>query len=103
MGKLSIQLQKCKCNLEFVRLRIIYKLTPTFVKITLWEKKIKATSEYRSFQHYCLQQEYKNHFKDSIKYEKELNELLKNLKSIMNRHDLDRLHICMIDLRKLKA
>ena len=66
---LSIKLQKRKYDLEFTRICIIYQLTPTFVKITLRKKKIKTTSEYRLFQQSCLQ-EYKNRFKDSVKYEK---------------------------------
>ena len=48
--ELFIKLQKSKCDLEFIRLCIIYKLTPTFVKISLWKKRIKASNEYKSFQ-----------------------------------------------------
>jgi hypothetical protein len=85
--KLSIKSQKCKCDLEFLRLCIIYRLTPSFVQINLWKKRIKSTHEYSAFQHFCLKQEYDNRHKDHIKYEKEINKLLEYLKLKMSYHD----------------
>ena len=89
--KLSLKHQKCKCDLEFIRLCIIYKLIPTFVKIALWKKRIKKSNEYKSLQQYCLQQEYQSRLKDNLKYEKESKELLRNLESILNLHDFNQL------------
>jgi hypothetical protein len=48
--KISIKYQNCKCDLEFIRFCIIYRLTPAFRQINLWKKRIKSTHEYCSFQ-----------------------------------------------------
>ena len=85
--KLSIKYQKCKCDLEFLRLCIIYRLTPAFVQINLWKKRIKCTNEYSSFQHFCLKQEYDNRYKDSIKCDKEIKKLLEYLKVKISYYD----------------
>ena len=85
--KLSTKLQKCKCDLEFIRLCLIYNLTPTFVKIKLWKKRIKTTSEFSHFKQFCLKKEYQNRYKDSIKYETETNKLMDNLKTKMTYSD----------------
>ena len=78
--KLSIKCQKCKCDLEFLRLCIIYCPTTSFVKINLWKKRIKSTEQYLSFQYFCLKTKYGNRYKGSIKYEKEITELVEYLK-----------------------
>ncbi|CAF3105838.1 unnamed protein product [Rotaria socialis] len=98
--KLSIKVQKCKCDLEFIRLCTIYKLTPSFVKISLWKKRLKTSNEYKSLQQYCLQQEYKNRFKDCLKHEKELKTLIDKLKLIMNSHDIDQLQKYLYEISK---
>ena len=98
--KLTVKLQKCKCDLEFIRLCIIYKLTPTFVKISLWKERLKRTNNYKSFQHFCLQKEYKHRFKDSLKHEKEFRKLLNNLESSLN-HDFNQLQKYLYERFKL--
>ncbi|CAF5034961.1 unnamed protein product, partial [Rotaria sp. Silwood1] len=76
---------------------IIYRLTPTFVQINLWKKRIKCTNEYSSFQHFCLKKEYDDRFKDSVKLEKEINTLLNHLKSIMTYSDFESLKKFLYD------
>ena len=89
--KLSTKVQKAKCDLEFLRLCLIYQLTPKFVKIKLWKKRIKCTTEYTEFQQFCLKEEYKSRHKDVVKYEKELSTLIKILKSKLNKTDFTQL------------
>jgi hypothetical protein len=95
--KLSIKHQKCKCDLEFIRLCIIYRLTPTFVQINLWKKRIKCTNEYSNFQHFCLKKEYDSRFKASIRLEKEINILLNQLNSIITYSDFELLQKFLYD------
>jgi hypothetical protein len=98
--KLSIKYQKCKCDLEFLRFCMIYRLTPTFVQINLWKKRIKSTQEYSNFQHFCLKKEYDDRYKDSIKHEKEINELLEHLKLKMSYADFQLLQNFLHDKSK---
>jgi len=90
LEKLSIKCQKCKCDTEFLRLCMIYRLTPSFVQINLWKKRIKSTQEYSNFQHFCLKKEYNDRYKDSIKHEKEINKLLEYLKLKISDSDPSR-------------
>ena len=85
--KLTIKLQKCKCDLEFIRLCIIYNLTPTFIKINLWKKRLKDTSQYAQFKQFCLKKEYQNRYKGSTKYEKEANKLINNIRAKITHAD----------------
>ena len=89
--KLSKKVQKAKCYLEFLRLCRIYQLTPKFVKIKLWKKRIKCTTEYTKFQQFCLKEEYNSRYKDVIKYEKELSILINILKSKLSTTDFAQL------------
>ena len=101
LEKLSIKLQKCKCDLEFLRLCIIYRLTPAFVRISLWKKRIKTTNKYKEFQHQCLLLEFKNRQADSIKYEKELKTLLDFTRSIMKNEDFNQLQKYLYERSKV--
>ena len=51
--KLSKRVQKAKCDLEFLCLRLIYQLTPKFVKIKLWEKRQNVQQNILSFNNFA--------------------------------------------------
>ncbi|CAF2145990.1 unnamed protein product [Rotaria magnacalcarata] len=89
--KLSIKIQKGKCDLEFLRLCIIYRLTPSFIKIKLWKKKTETSTQYKNFQFYCIKQEYTRRHKEIIKYQKELEILISHLKNNLQQIDFQQL------------
>ncbi len=61
---------------------------------------MKTSNEYKFFQYFCLQEEYKNRFKDSVKYEKALKDLMDNLLSILSSYDFNQLQKYSYDRSK---
>ena len=98
--KLSLKLQKSKCDLEFIRLCIIYQLTPTFLHIKMWKKRIKRTNEFKQFQQHCLKNEFKTRHADSIKYEKQIKPLMENLSNTMQFSDFNKLQKYLFERSK---
>ena len=48
LEKTSLKLQKNKCDLEFLRICAIYKLTPSFIRINLWKKQHKNRKKFNN-------------------------------------------------------
>ena len=58
-------------------------LAPSVVQIVLWKKGMKSSNTYKSFQHRCLRQEFKDRYNDSISHEKGIMRLLDHLQFTM--------------------
>ncbi|CAF5057778.1 unnamed protein product, partial [Rotaria sp. Silwood1] len=90
--KLFIKLLKIKCDGEFVRICLIYNLTPKFVKYKLWNKAYMKKKIYQQHQRHYLQFEYHNKFKQVYKLEAENKKLLLTINTKtglrMGRHGL---------------
>jgi hypothetical protein len=98
LEKLTIKLQKCKCDIEFLRFCLLYDLTPSFVNITLWKKRLKTQQECLLFKRHLLQEEYHNRNKDALKHEKLKNELINNLQSSVSSTDYINIQKFMYEL-----
>ena len=98
--KLSIKLQKAKCDLEFIRLCIIYKLTPTFLKINLWKKRMKNTNEFSVFKNACLKKEFQNRHNDNIKLTEQINILIKFIQTKFTHSDFLSLQKYLYEISK---
>ena len=90
LEKTFLKLQKNKCDLEFLRICIIYKLTPSFIRINLWKKQHKNSSEYKNFQLFCLMKEYKQKQKEINNSEKEIKLFMNSLEKRFRTIDLKR-------------
>ena len=90
LEKTSLKLQKNKCDLEFLRICVIYKLTPNFIRINLWKKLHKNSNEYKNFQLLCLMKEYKQKQKEINNSEKEIKLLMNSLEKRFGIIDLKR-------------
>ncbi|CAF1481890.1 unnamed protein product, partial [Didymodactylos carnosus] len=99
--RLTLKLQKTKCDLEYLRLCLIYGLTPTFIKIKLWKKRMKNHQQYELFKRYCLQQEYASRFKDLKRYEEEINGLMNHLQLKLTASDYEKLQLHFLEKCKL--
>ncbi|CAF3800158.1 unnamed protein product [Rotaria sp. Silwood1] len=82
--KLFIKLLKIKCDGEFVRICLIYNLTPKFVKYKLWNKAYMKKKIYKQHQRHYLQFEYHNKFKQVNKLEAENKKLLLTINNKIN-------------------
>ena len=60
LERLTQKYEKSKCDIEYLRLCLIYNVTPKFVRFKLWKNKMKSDEAYRHFQRHCIQTEYRN-------------------------------------------
>jgi hypothetical protein len=94
--RLTARYQKSKCDIEYLRLCLIYNLTPKFIRFKLWKNELKSEKQYQQFQRQCILTEYKNRNRDSIKIKNEIDSILstlkKKLKLIDYQHLLQFLH-----------
>ena len=74
--RLTIKYQKIKCDVEFLRLCLIYNLIPKFIRFKLWKPELKTHSHYQQYQRHCILTEYKTCNKDSLKLKKEIESLM---------------------------
>ena len=73
------ELQKVKCDVEFLRYCLIYNLMPNFVNIGLWKPGLKTSEQYKSFQRNCLIREFECRQKQSRQLEKQVSSILTEL------------------------
>ena len=78
--RLTIKYQKSKCDVEFLRLCLIYNLIPKFIRLKFWKPELKTHGLYQQYQRHCILTEYKTHNKDSLKLKKEIESLMNTLK-----------------------
>jgi len=89
--RLTTRYQKSKCDIEYLRLCLIYNLTPKFIRFKLWKDNLKSQKQYQQFQRQCILTEYKNRNRDSIKLKNEIDSILSTLKKRLKSNDYQHL------------
>ncbi|CAF4133379.1 unnamed protein product, partial [Adineta steineri] len=72
MERLTIKSAKVQCDIDFIRMCLIYNLTPKFIKFKLANKHLAASPAVKKFQRELLMIEYNQKQKSLIKIKKEL-------------------------------
>jgi hypothetical protein len=85
--RLSTKYQKSKCNIEDLRLYLIYNLIPKFIRFKLRKDYLKSPKQYQQYQQQCIITEYKNRNRDSTKLKNEINFILSSLKKKLQSND----------------
>ena len=83
----TIELQKCKYGMEYLRFCLIYNLIQKFVNIALWRERLKKQQQFLSFKRHLIQQEYYNWNKEANKHDKLRNKLIKSIQCSVSISD----------------
>ncbi len=73
MERLTIKSAKVQCDIDFIRMCLIYNLTPKFIRFKLANKHLASSPIVKKFQRELLMLEYNQKQKNLIKIRKELN------------------------------
>ena len=85
--RLTLRLQKAKCDIEFLRCCLIYNLFPTFVKIRIWKSSLSDSEKYKTFQREMLIREFKCRQKQAKQIEKNISSILIELEKRISSID----------------
>ena len=82
--KLCIRVNKLKCDLEFLEICKAYEAIPRFLRFKLYKKNLYDSKLYKSWQFKLLDLEIKNKIKSIGRAEREYDDILRSLSSVVS-------------------
>ena len=75
---------KAQCDTEFLRISLLYNLTPKFVRYRLWNKKYHHSKIHKNHQRHYIQLEYHNRCKQTHQFDQQLTIMFDNINNKLN-------------------
>ena len=79
--KAILKLSKIQCDIEFLRISLLYNLTPKFVRYRLWNKKYTQNKLHKQHQRQYMQLEYHDKCKRSQQLYERTQKMLQDINS----------------------
>ena len=87
--KQTVKLIKTRCDQEFLRICLIYHLTPKFIRFKLWNERYMKYDMYHRHQRRYLQLEYDQKAKEIVRHQSELTTMMDGLRKSINGMEMN--------------